>query len=78
MIFRCVRSSIRYDWIDAVPGYRMGGVDEYHLEKVAEAVVSGGLEVTWCEDRVQLDGSSFRRCMKRKSEINNTIKHSFF
>ena len=48
----------------------MEGVDEYHLE----AVVFGGLEVAWWEDRVQLDGSSFRRCMKRKSEINNTIE----
>ena len=52
----------------------MEGVDEYHFEKVVEVVVSGGLEVAWCEDRVQLDGSSFRRCMKRKSEISNTIK----
>ena len=52
----------------------MEGVDEYHFEKVVEAVVSSGLEVAWCEDRVQLDGSSFRRCMKRKSEINNTIE----
>ena len=43
------------------PVDRMEGVDEYQLEKVVEAVVSGGLEVAWCEDRVQLDGSSFRK-----------------
>ena len=55
-------------WIKLVD--RMEGVDEYHLE----AVVFGGLNVAWWEDRVQLDGSSFRRCMKRKSEINNTIE----
>ena len=30
-----------------------GGGDEYHLETVVEAVVSGGLEVAWCKDRVQ-------------------------
>ena len=57
---------------------RMEGVYEYRLETVVEAVVSGGLEDAWCEDRVQLDGSSFRRCMKRKSEINNTIENIHF
>ena len=57
-----------WQWIKLVD--RMEGVDEYHLE----AVVFGGLEVAWWEDLVQLDGSSFRWCMKRKSEINNTIE----